>query len=681
MPLTALIATVVMLVAASVIHAVVRENDRGERRAAAIPAGKEQARTAIVDRDDSWHGRQYSVIWLAPLPGRTPALPPGMHTMPAPGEAVLSPRLSELAARDGSLAARYPRRTTLADAGVRSAGELLAYVRPTRGRSIAGDERTLFVRAFGSPRPGEQAWPIGITQSVNTTAAAQAVAALMVIPALLLMLAGVATASTARSHRVAMLRALGAPQATLMTLVVAETVLLAAPAVLAATATWSVISRTLRFIPFTGHRVFAGDLVMDWRMTAAVTLCALIGSAVTAALYAGMWDLRPHARPRPRTEPPDVKPRRLAPLGLAGGLIALSLTSTGELAASLLLAGFVVAIAALPIALPVVLEPVSGLLGRLESVPALLAARRLQWDPLGSTRPFTAYGVLVMLALLVSGYFAVLRPDPAPPSNGEAGIVTIRWLDATAGDVSALQARLPDARVVALDEGEDVLRLGISCDALRRSITTLTCAHGADLTAGDIAALGSATGLGAQRVQLGDRVRRASSAMVLGQGSPSALERQVRTAALALLPAPTVFGTAAFVQRESPLTRWLQAGLILAFALIAIATVVALVDRLLAARSDHVSLTKLGMTPRGLQRLELWQFGGPYAAITTLSFAVGLLMCWAELETGSAPLPLTSVLITLSVALACGAGGAWAVMAFSRGSGERERSRQLGRHE
>ncbi|MDK8450279.1 hypothetical protein [Corynebacterium mastitidis] len=77
-----------------------------------------------------------SAVYLWPLVEDAP-LPPGVAQWPAPGEAVLSPALREMAAEEG-LDSRYGRVAgTIGPEGLATSGEPLAYVVPREmpGRS------------------------------------------------------------------------------------------------------------------------------------------------------------------------------------------------------------------------------------------------------------------------------------------------------------------------------------------------------------------------------------------------------------------------------------------------------------------------------------------------------------------------------------------------------------------
>lgn len=669
-PLASAIAMLLFFTATSVVAVVQREADRVEARTALIASAAAATDLILVERDDSWRGEQFGVVWIEPSGSEPPVLPPGVDELPAPGEAVVSPALERAISRDAGLAARYPNRRLLGNEGIRSRGELLAYARPPAGRALAGEAAALRVRAFGRPSAGQPAFSIGPSLPPPVLPIVEAVLALLVAPALLVLALGVATASTVRDHRFQILRWLGARARTSIALGVLETMMLAIPGLLATGVVWALLPPRLDRVPLVGHEVLRGDLALPWWLLVAELAGAAALTGALAAAVTGVRARRGRAGPRPTREPTGVTPLRVVPFALACAAFVLGAASDGHRAGALMLAGVGLALAGLPLVLPSVLGPVASAVGQLESVPALIAARRLEWDPVRTARPFVACGILVVIALTASGYLALLRevePERAA-RTGSHGVV-VNWLAARPEDRERLRSALPGTLVAPLRALDDTFTVGASCRDVARYLPGTECRPNApfELPPQASQALAALAGLPGQPVELAPPAAGfdEGTVLVVDDAPLASLDERVRVAAMRLLPAPTVASELTFVQRESPLVAWLIGGIAAAFLALAIGSVLSLVDRLLAARKDHRHLVNLGLTPRRLVNLEVWQFAAPYTAIVAASFAAGLAMCVLILRLGGAvPMPWEAIAATVAGAAVVGLVGTAGVALF-----------------
>ncbi|WBB82097.1 hypothetical protein O7606_12435 [Micromonospora sp. WMMD882] len=154
----------VALVLAGLVTAVLALFVVGSANALSRIDEREFARTAIVGetdgaslmlarRVDTWRGEQFPVLYLEPRPDvpELALLPPGLSRLPEPGEAFVSPALAELIDDHPALADRYGRQpAVLPDSALGRKDELLAYLRPPAGRSIAADERSHPIKGYGA---------------------------------------------------------------------------------------------------------------------------------------------------------------------------------------------------------------------------------------------------------------------------------------------------------------------------------------------------------------------------------------------------------------------------------------------------------------------------------------------------------------------------------------------------
>ncbi len=258
-----------MLAATSIVVMAQREAGRVERRTALLATEPSLTDLILAARDDVWRSEQYLVVWIEPAASARPVLPPGMERLPEPGQAVVSPALDRLAARHPGLEGRYPDHLVLGSEGVRSGDELFAYVRVHEGRTLPGDlagdlsgeTRAVRARAFGSPTGADPVFPLEPPLPVASVGeVVDGVLGLLVVPGLIVLTVGAATASGVRDSRFEVLRWIGAPGRTLLALAALETLVLAVPGLGVVMALWGVFTPRLERVPLVGHDVLRGDL-------------------------------------------------------------------------------------------------------------------------------------------------------------------------------------------------------------------------------------------------------------------------------------------------------------------------------------------------------------------------------------------------------------------------------------
>jgi uncharacterized membrane protein len=335
----------------------------------------------------------------------------------------------------------------------------------------------------------------------------------------------------------------------------------------------------------------------------------------------------------------------------------------------LFLAGVVVAIAAVPIILPGVLRTVGIILGRQEPVLPSIAGRGMEQDPIRISRPFTAGAALVVLALAGSGYLAFLRPTiDTESTTGDTQAVTVRWLDARPSDLALLSHALGSGLVAPTREEGGALVVGATCHQLARYLPGAVCRRETPyvLPAAMARSFADLIGVPGMSVRLthGDFAADNGRALVLDRSGLAALHERVRTAAMRVLPAPTVVSELTFVPRESPLTAWIFHGIIVALVALAGGGVVSMVDRLLATRGHRRHLLNLGVSPRGLATLEAWLFAAPYGVVLAVSFSTGLAICALIVRGARVSMPLQAIGTVLGLAAIVGLMGGASVLLF-----------------
>ncbi|MEJ7652580.1 MAG: hypothetical protein WKH64_04120 [Chloroflexia bacterium] len=604
--------------------------------------------------------------------------------MPAPGEAVVSPALDRAASRYPALAARYPKRILLGDAGIGGADELFAYVRVPEGRTLIGEDSAIRAHSFGPQIGSAPSIPLGEYQVVRIDQVALGVLALLVFPGLLVLAVGVAAASVVRDHRFGVLRSLGAPGRTLSALAALETLLLASPGILAAVFAWSVVAPRIERVPLVGHGVVRGDMGLPLPQLLALIIASAAATALLAALTAAVRELRT-VSPRPSGGRVAISSVRAAPLAVAVAILIFTHERSGAFMQTLRDAGLALAVAGAPLLLPAVLRLVGARLAALAPVPALLAGRGMAWDPVRLARPFLPAAAVVVLAVVGSGYIAFLRsrshsrPSPAAsrgwPSHMSNGLTlarttlpslrrrwdlgwsrrsnrTARWsYSGRPAPSSPSIYRVPSAP----PRSHTRCRLRRR-PRLRELLLPFTYGSEVRLTPpGELASVGTA--------------------LVIARATDEVIDQRTRVAAARALPAPYVTSTLDSVFRvRSHLDGWIIGGLVAGLAGLAVGGLFAMVDRLISTSRRRRHLLSLGIGPGRLAVLEVYLFVVPYVATVVYSFTVGFALCWYLIETTNTALPWNALGATLAVALLTGFIGAACVALFGvRSIGEDHR--------
>ncbi|MBD0673722.1 hypothetical protein [Streptomyces sp. CBMA156] len=177
---------------------------RGYARGPVLATSGEQPLALHSRYWDSFRGRQFSVVVIAPLTGSAP-LPPGVRSWPRPGEVLLSPALADapeaedFRGRWGTVAG------LIGAAGLASPGERIAYVRPTQ-EMLSTSSLTPITgfgsstgAGFGDPKNVAPRWMI-----------LTAMASLLFFPAVAFAVLAARVGAAGRDRRDARLRMLGA---------------------------------------------------------------------------------------------------------------------------------------------------------------------------------------------------------------------------------------------------------------------------------------------------------------------------------------------------------------------------------------------------------------------------------------------------------------------------------------
>ncbi|GGS99204.1 FtsX-like permease family protein [Nonomuraea spiralis] len=466
------VATALLLFA---VAANVAFDARADRSAWRNPVAAQKDAVAVeATRFDFVGDQAITVVDLAALKPGVPA-PPGMPRFPAPGEAWLSPALSELAARlpADRLARRYPApKGVLGQEALLHPEELVAVVghapdapEITAARSddwILGKPPVKVATLAGTPSEDAEAYRVlALIASV-----------LMVVP--LLVFGGAAARLTVarRDQRLAALRLIGATPGQVLGMTVAEAVIVAFAGALAGAVAFGAAVPLLARIPIQGGTWFVADLFPNLLILAGVLVAVplLVGLSAVAGLRRVVVSPLGVAK---RETPPGMRFVRV--LALIAVLAAFPLLTRGTSVAIVAVA-LGLAFLCLNLAGPWVV----GIIGRIAAGTArrparLLAARRLVDDPRSAWRTVSG----VALTGFVAGFLGLLSPGAFGGDTGPAQLSVAAPAGETTQVADQARDRLKRAGVTATVKSSGrtvVAALGSGADdaVVDRARTALT---------------------------------------------------------------------------------------------------------------------------------------------------------------------------------------------------------------
>jgi len=663
-----------ILLAASIAEAFRHQSDRIAARAAVLAADEQPTDLYFLGRGDEWQGKQYAVNWIEPAGTERTVLPPGMPELPEPGVAVVSPALASLIEREPAMAVRYPRYEELGAEGLADGGELIAWVRPAAGETIAGASSTFRIGAFGTDDKSE--WiDYSIISTPDDLMLRVGLAGFLLVPGALVLFLGLTSASRLRAERLAVLSALGAPRPWTLGFILAEATLLLLPPIVLVTVLWGVVVPRLDVLPIIGKHVLPGDLgIPPLGLLLAVVLVWLVAAMlILATAVVPAWRHRGQSTPRPESAGRKGSLLRavplLAALGVVGFGAVLGALGQGYRGANVFIYGFAGVVVATPLAMPALLGPVGRWLARLEPVPALLAGRRLAWDPVRTGRPFAMLAALIVIASMVMGFLLNVRDTASPfgaQTSPSAALLT--WFTRDSGAADRLREQLSDMAVVPYaDDGKSV-RLAASCSELANAfawedgicspsepyrLTSVAERHLPELFQGrDLVLDPEVPAI---------RDGRASLAALSGKPSNVLVDALGAAFPLAAYPGLSILSVESFMLREPALVRWTDYGLMAAIIVTGLACVLSLIDRVIGTQKDRRYLTNVGLTAGRLRTVELWAFLIPYAVIVTAALLIGVVSVQASLWIQGDRMPVSGLVAMAGFLILAGAVAACAV--------------------
>jgi MFS family permease len=528
------------------------------------------------------------------------------------------------------------------------------------GRTLAANDSALRIRAFGDAEPSIK---LGFIYPEPIIGLIATLFVLFVVPGIVVLTVGVATASSIRDHRFTVLHWIGAPTGWRIALGIIETLMLALPGLTLAAIVWGIIAPQLSYVPLVDHAIIRGDLGIPWWVLVATFAVCLALTALVATLVTAIRSWIKTARPRPTSQRATVKPTRIIPFGIGLVFIALSRTVGGDptLNDTVLMLGILVMLVAVPLMFPVVLRVVGTWLRQQVTAAALIAGRTLEWDTLRTARPFAGIAVLITLSLVGSLYVALLRQSYASSQRTpETPIVAVRWLDPRSDDVARLANTLGSGIVIPIEYIGDtnMLRVGATCQQIALYLPQIECRSDVsfDMSENAKQRLAELAGAFCAQVRLEDVNVLATSrdALVFDDAALEVLHERVQVAAMQTLPVPTVTSALSNVLREPWQNAWILSGMLVGALALSIGCFISMIDRLLVTRKHRQHLINLGLSFRKLVLIEMLLFAAPYLVSIVLSLAVGIAMSVLSTYGTSTVVPWDLISTTFVLALVAG---------------------------
>jgi hypothetical protein len=636
--------------------------ERHNERSGGVPivlADEFSDRDVFIEHDkDFWRGKRIQVIWIEPVgSGRDSILPHGLTRLPRPGEAFVSPSLHALAKENPSLADRFKVMTTMPRQALGSATQLTALIRPPAGRRIGGESRAVHmsdgrvvgqgpavrVSSFGD-RPN-----LFVNEPLPVADISLGLTALVGVPLMILLAVALNTGSPSRQRMLQTLGFVGIGRGRLAGIGAIEALILALPGVAVGSTGWLVALRDARHVPLIGTAVLPGDMTPQLTSVAGGATALLILTMATAWL--STWVKTRVEVGRPRSA--GAKPRRYPWWLLLAGAVALKFAwVAGPYSLTLEQAAKLTLLVATPLSLASVLHAVAGQISRLPGPALYLASRQIQWHPGRAAQPFWGISAVLILSVIVAGMIGINRNSESVAAARPASI-WVEWRDVQSGDYEKLAGRLQQGEtiLVAATTGNDdrahghdhqhvpQLTLLAACIDLQPVFTTSICSaeDPYKLSNEGQRLVEMAVSRARQEpvsVQLARRSRAVEptgQAVALSSDPLTSADEEVRAAARQVLPAPYIESMVYLTHPNvSPLLPWLIAASLIALVLLLTATIIMMVDRLLAWPREQHYLSAIGIAGRSLRRVLMSSYLVPYLGAVAFTLLVSLFLIHHE---------------------------------------------------
>jgi len=669
------VAGFLVLTAVGIVLLVDRVEGRGFERTGRVASHESPTDSYMLLTYDSWQSRQIESDFVMPASsGVEPKTAPGFGSVPRPGHTLVSPGLKRLIEKSPSLAARYPRRTTLAWSAVADANELLAYRGMPLGDSLGDRNHGRNGPLYRMKILGTQAAP-AITPRFFLVAG---VVIFLVVPAAVLVLIGLRSASRVRQARLAVLDSLGVGRHHLTRLLFIEGVAIMLPGLVLGMIAYTVVSHALTRLPGSDTYLVPGDLNVPVvgavsALAAFVTACCLLSVTV--------WSRGERRTPRPSSSEKPIRWTTSLPLTASALLFFVSVVvpSLRPWASTVAVA---MALVGVPLACVIATRWVGRRAVTAESAALHVVGASMMRSPRAATRPYLGVATLILLTLAAAGWTSAVLHTEAP--SKPPGSLTTAQISPPANRTDAVQ-RLRNAdrhiavvkvEVKGIDGSQEALErsgratIFATCEQLRRLDATYGCQKISTSPTLErqlrlaIQVLTYVSVPNLTVVRDGPSARADTRFLALSTEDLQPFDLKVRNAVAELMPGTEV--STAYDNRLHPnaLSPWIAAGMFAAIAALAMSYLLSSVDRHLVATVERGQLSAIGVRRRTTLLIETLRVALPLGVVIAVAGLIGAVVCNNMLDL-TTPYPYSALLWTLgaagiflvtNVALVCGFG-------------------------
>ncbi|WP_326591887.1 FtsX-like permease family protein [Streptomyces brevispora] len=439
-----------LLTASSVPHALdersARDQSRSVTKISGFPgasAKKSDSTVLRIEASTAYHGRPVTGF-LMRADGGHPVVPPGIDTLPAPGEMVVSPALGKLldSPENALLKERLPYEVTgtIADAGLRSPGELWFYAGSDTLTGAAGGQR---IAGYGGTGPADPLPPMLVVLAAM-------VCVVLLAPVAIFIATAVRFGGDRRDRRLAALRLVGADIRMTHRIAAGEALFGAVLGLVIGLVVFLVGRHFVGYVEVWDFSAFPADLAPDTRIAALIAVAVPLTSVLVTLIAMRSVVIEPLGVVRNGgSRKRRLWWRLLLPVaGLAVFGVTGRFEEYGPVNPYPIVIGAVLVLLGLALLLPWLVEAcVKRLRGG--PVPWQLATRRLQLSSGAASRAVSGVTVAVAGAVALQMLFAAMNDDfnkitGQDPSraqiyiaseivSGDAALNTIKELRATKG--------------------------------------------------------------------------------------------------------------------------------------------------------------------------------------------------------------------------------------------------------
>jgi hypothetical protein len=381
-------------------------------------------------RADYYQGKQIGRVDVAATGVHSP-VPPGIGTLPGPGQYDASPAMATLLRQTPAtqLGDRYPGTQvgTIASSALPAPNSLIIII----GNSVSGlshqhDARLVSTISTTVPSNCSSGCAVGVgTSSNGITLILSVVAAALLFPVLIFIGSATRLSAARREQRFAAMRLVGATPAQISVISTVESALAAVIGVAGGFVLFYALRPAIAMIPFTGDPFFTSDLSLSLPDILLVALGIPTAAVVAARLALRRVTISPLGVTR-RVTPRPPRAWRVIPM-LAGVAeltyfayfhdIGATTRTSPTIEAVVFLAGVLLIMAGLVIAGPWLTMLVSRLTARRANRPAtLIAARRLADNPQAGFRAISGLVLAVFVGTCAIGIITAIVAASGPAS-------------------------------------------------------------------------------------------------------------------------------------------------------------------------------------------------------------------------------------------------------------------------